>query len=100
MSDGPQWLVKIRHASGGYAKRFKAMDQTLKKQFVVFGGIAFVLIYFCVLRGKDEVDVEDPMLMKLKRLYISNQKQNRSNEGIENLLKQLKVSVSDLEKVK
>lgn len=90
----------IRQTSGGYAKRFKAMDKTLKKQFVVYGGIAFILIYSCVLRGRDEINAEDPTLMELKRLYISNQEQNRSNKGIENMLKQLNVSVSDLDKVK
>lgn len=65
--------------------------------------IGIFLIYFCILREENDVDQRmdvkpfgldippDMELVQLKKMYIYNQQNNLSNEGIENRLKELNV---------
>lgn len=74
--------------------------------FVINGSILIFLIYFCILREENDIDellggdltslVPDTEVVQLKQIYIYNQKNNLSNEGIEKRLNELGIPLSKL----
>lgn len=82
-------------------RRGPVHDWPWYQPFVISGSIAIFLTYFGILREENDIDenlwaVSPQMeLLKLRDIYIYNQKNNLPNEDIVNRLKELGVDVPD-----
>lgn len=101
----PAEQYRAEESRRGYTNR----DWPEWQPYVISGSLAIFLIYFCILREENDIDeqlrkgniyaqVPQMELLHLKEAYLSNKKNNLSNEAVEIRLKEMGVPLSALVK--